>query len=102
MVTKFLARQKFRLDMGISFLVFWNYILLAITASANIAPLVGVRARWVALVLIVLTVFGVWALGYVLDKCGFPAAYQDEQNERNQMLKAIKNGQENSNYSESR
>ena len=84
-----LARQKFRIDLGISFLVFWNYILLAITASAYIAPLLGIRARWVASGMIIVTLFGVWFVGFVLDKSGFPKAYQAEQNERNEMLKKV-------------
>lgn len=86
---QFIARQKFRLDMGISFLVFWNYILLSITASAYIAPLLGIRARWIVAAMIPTTIAGVWGLGYVLDRCGFPTAYQAEMNDRNEMLKKV-------------
>ena len=86
----FLARQKFRFDLGVSFMIVVNLALLSITASAHLAPLAGIRARWVALGLVVVVGVSVWTLGYVLERAKFPDALQDVANEKNRMLKDVK------------
>lgn len=90
-MTYFLARLKYYLDQGASFTAFINLALLSITTSATIAPIVGVRGRWIALAMFPVVVITTGLIGYGLDKIGFPRAYTEEQNKRNDMLReAIK------------
>lgn len=86
---KWLARQKFRFDLGQGFLAMANFSLLALTASDKIALLFGVSACLIVLILVPFALCSVWLLGLLLDYSGFAKAYQAEQNHRNEMLKSL-------------
>ncbi len=84
---KFLAKQKFRFDLGTAFLSVVNFAFVVIAASDKLALLVDVPVKLMVLVLVPVAVGGAWLLGLLLDKMQFQNAYQDELNHRNEMLK---------------
>ncbi len=88
---RFLARQKFRFDLGISFLTVLNFLMVCIAASPTISTATGVPARWVVIVLVPMAILSVWLLGYALHRARFWHHYQDEQNECNELLKELRN-----------
>lgn len=88
-IMNWLARQKFRFDLGQGFLALVNFSLLAITASDKIASVIGISAMVTVLLLVPFSLCSVWLLGLTLDKSGFAKAYQAEQNHRNEMLKSL-------------
>jgi len=61
--------QKYRFDLGQSFLVVLNFTLLIITASDKLQIFFGIpRLRSLLIVLIPLGFIGVWLFGYFMDK----------------------------------
>ncbi|MBI3111666.1 MAG: hypothetical protein HYZ01_08845 [Ignavibacteriales bacterium] len=61
--------QKYRFDLGQSFLVVLNFTLLIITASDKLQVFFGIpRLRSLLIVLIPLGFIGVWLFGYFMDK----------------------------------
>lgn len=69
MITKFLFNQKFRFDMGQSFLSFINFTLLLITASDKIKNFFGIERTGFMVVIAVISGYGcVWLFGLFLDK----------------------------------
>lgn len=88
---KFIARQKLRFDLGQSFLAIVNLSFLVIAAGDKIAASLGLSPRVVVVLLIPSVLLGVWLMGWILDRCKFMHAYQDEYNLRNDLIvKAIK------------
>ena len=61
--------QKYRFDLGQSFLVVVNFTLLIITASDKLQIFFGIpRLRTVLIVIVPLGFVGVWLFGYFMDK----------------------------------
>ncbi len=61
--------QKYRFDLGQSFLVIVNFTLLIITASDKLMIFFGIpRLRELLIVIIPLGFLGVWLFGYFMDK----------------------------------
>lgn len=85
----FLARQKYRFDIGQGFLAVVNFAFVVLAASDKITSLVHVPARVLVPILVPSAVLLVWLLGLILDKMQFMQAYQEEQNRRNEMLSAV-------------
>lgn len=85
----FIARQKFRFDLGQGWLTVVNFAFVVIAASDKLATVFSVSVRVMVGVLVPLAVCSVWLLGYVLDRVQFSQAYQEEQNRRNEMLNRI-------------
>lgn len=70
---KNLVTQKFRFDLGVSFLTIVNLSLLSITASDKLQSFFeffGVEIDLYSVIglIMFLALFGTWAFGYVLDK----------------------------------
>ena len=86
---RFIARQKFRFDLGHSFLSILNFIFVVIAASDKIGTLVHLPARAIVCAAVPVSVIGVWCFGWILDRCRFWQAYQSETNDRNEMLKDV-------------
>lgn len=86
---KFIAKQKFRFDLGAGFLSVINFAFVVIAASDTLARWVNMPALVMVGILVPLAMFSVWIFGLILDKQQFSQAYQAEQNHRNEMLKAI-------------
>lgn len=84
----FLARQKFRFDLGQSFLTVINFAFVVVAASGTLAQVAHLRTRTMLVIAVPAAVAGVWLLGYTLDRMRFSQAYQEEQNRRNEMLRA--------------
>jgi hypothetical protein len=61
--------QKYRFDLGQSFLVVVNFTLLIITASDKLQIFFGIpRLRTVLILIVPLGFIGVWLFGYFMDK----------------------------------
>jgi hypothetical protein len=93
---RWFALWKFRLDNAVSFLVFANFILLSITASAPIQDFLLARLGWqfemysVVGVLVVSIVVCAFAFGLILDKVfHYTQNTMTIQNQRNPELSEI-------------
>ena len=61
--------QKYRFDLGQSFLIIVNFTLLIITASDKLQIFFGIpRLRSLLIVIVPLGFIGVWFFGYFMDK----------------------------------
>jgi hypothetical protein len=61
--------QKYRFDLGQSFLVIVNFTLLIITASDKLQIFFGIpRLRSLLIVIVPLGFVGVWCFGYFMDR----------------------------------
>jgi hypothetical protein len=61
--------QKYRFDLGQSFLVIVNFTLLIITASDKLMMFFGIpRLRELLVVIIPMGFLGVWLFGFFMDK----------------------------------
>lgn len=61
--------QKYRFDLGQSFLVVVNFTLLIITASDKLQIFFGIpRLRSLLIVIVPIGFIGVWLFGYFMDK----------------------------------
>ncbi len=66
---EFFFAQKYRFDLGQSFLVIVNFTLLIITASDKLMIFFGIeRLRSLLGVIIPLGFIGVWVFGYFMDR----------------------------------
>ena len=86
---QFLARQKYRFDIGQGFLAIVNFAFVVLAASDKITTLVHLPARLLVPILVPAALLCVWLLGLILDQMQFMHAYQEEQNRRNEMLTAV-------------
>ena len=85
----FLARQKYRFDIGQGFLAVVNFAFVVLAASDKITTLTHLPAKILVPLLVPLALIMVWLLGFVLDRMQFSQAYQEQQNLRNEMLSAV-------------
>jgi hypothetical protein len=85
----FLARQKYRFDIGQGFLAVVNFAFVVIAASDKLTTWLHVPAKVLVPILVPSAVLVVWLLGFMLDRMQFMQAYQEEQNRRNEMLSAV-------------
>lgn len=60
--------QKYRFDLGQSFLVVVNFTLLIVTASDKLQMFFGIPLKSLLSVIVPLAFIGVWLLGYFMDK----------------------------------
>lgn len=66
---EFFFAQKYRFDLGQSFLVVVNFTLLIITASDKLSLIFGIpRLRSLLLVIVPAGFLSVWLFGYFMDK----------------------------------
>lgn len=66
---EFFFAQKYRFDLGQSFLVVLNFTLLIITASDKLQIFFGIpRLRSLIILIVPLGFLGVWLFGYFMDK----------------------------------
>ena len=85
----FLARQKYRFDIGQGFLAIVNFAFVVIAASDKLTTLLHLPAKVLVPILVPSAMLVVWLIGFMLDKMQFMQAYQEEQNRRNEMLSAV-------------
>lgn len=72
--------QKYRFDLGQSFLVIVNFTLLIITASDKLMIFLGIpRLRELLVVIIPFGFFGVWLFGLFMDKVVRAAQMNERQ-----------------------
>ena len=88
-LVSWLARQKFRFDLGVSFMMVINLFLLSITASGTIYNATGIPAKMSVPIIVPLVILLVWCFGFCLDKVKFFDAIQNELNLRNKMLRDV-------------
>lgn len=66
---EFFFAQKYRFDLGQSFLVVVNFTLLIITASDKLQAFFGIpRLRSLLILIVPFAFLGVWVFGYLMDK----------------------------------
>ena len=66
---EFFFAQKYRFDLGQSFLVIVNFTLLIITAGDKLQIFFGIpRLRSLIILIVPLGFLGVWIFGYFMDK----------------------------------
>jgi hypothetical protein len=66
---EFFFAQKYRFDLGQSFLVIVNFTLLIITASDKLQIILGIpRLRSLLILIVPLGFILVWLFGYFMDK----------------------------------
>src|SRR3972149_2025211 len=66
---EFFFAQKYRFDLGQSFLVILNFTLLIITASDKLQIFFGIpRLRSLLVLIVPLGFLGVWVFGYFMDR----------------------------------
>jgi hypothetical protein len=72
--------QKYRFDLGQSFLVIVNFTLLIITASDKLQLFFGIpRLRSLLILIVPLGFLGVWFFGYFMDKVVRAAQMSERQ-----------------------
>ncbi len=72
--------QKYRFDLGQSFLVVVNFTLLIITASDKLQIFFGIpRLRSLLIVIVPLGFVGVWLFGYFMDRVVRAAQMSERQ-----------------------
>jgi hypothetical protein len=77
---EFFFAQKYRFDLGQSFLVIVNFTLLIITASDKLQIFFGIpRLRSLLIVIVPLGFIGVWIFGYFMDKVVRAAQMSERQ-----------------------
>lgn len=86
---RWIARQKFRFDLGQGFMGIATFTVALIGASDKLATLIHVPAKVMLVVLVPTAILSVWLFGYILDKKKFYHAYQAELNRRNEMLSKV-------------
>ena len=67
-IKKFIWAQKFRFDLGREFLPYVNFLLLVVATVGTFKELLGLSGFYVAPLLVVCTLFGMWVFGLVMDK----------------------------------
>ncbi|MBI4427955.1 MAG: hypothetical protein HY562_02435 [Ignavibacteriales bacterium] len=65
---EFFFAQKYRFDLGQSFLVVVNFTLLIITASDKLQIFLGMRLRSLIILIVPIGFLLVWCFGYFMDK----------------------------------
>ncbi len=80
---EFFFAQKYRFDLGQSFLVLVNFTLLIITASDKLQLFFGIpRLKSLIIVIVPLGFIGVWVFGYFMDKVVHAAQMTERQSLR--------------------
>ncbi|MFA5834354.1 MAG: hypothetical protein WDA22_12835 [Bacteroidota bacterium] len=88
--------QKYRFDLGQSFLVILNFTLLIITASDKLQIFFGIpRLRSLLIVIVPLGFIGVWLFGYFMDKVVRAAQMAERQSVKRSELWTKHNEQMN-------
>lgn len=84
---KLFARQKYRFDIGQSFMTVVNFSFVVLAASDKITSITGLNARVLVPIIVPIAIAAVWSIGFMFDRWKFMEAYQHEANLRNEMLK---------------
>jgi hypothetical protein len=80
---EFLFAQKYRFDLGQSFLVIVNFALLIITASDKLQIIFGIgRLRSLVILIVPVGFLAVWLFGYFMDKVVRAAQMAERQSMR--------------------
>ncbi len=91
---EFFFAQKYRFDLGQSFLVIVNFMLLIITASDKLQIFFGIpRLRSLLILIVPLGFLSVWFFGYFMDKVVRAAQMSERQSIKRSELWAHHNAQ---------
>ena len=64
-----MLEQRFRLSIGQQFLAYINFVLLVITASRELKPVLGIERTSVLVgIAVPVAFFFLWAIGYAMDR----------------------------------
>jgi hypothetical protein len=91
---EFFFAQKYRFDLGQSFLVIVNFTLLIITASDKLRIFFGIpRLASLLIVIVPIGFIGVWIFGYFMDKVVRAAQMSERQSMKRSEVWADHNAQ---------
>jgi hypothetical protein len=91
---EFFFAQKYRFDLGQSFLVVVNFTLLIITASDKLQVFLGIpRLRSLIILIVPIGFIGVWVFGYFMDKIVRAAQMAERQSMKRSEVWARHNDQ---------
>lgn len=90
-LSQFIVRQKYRFDIGASFLTVVNFALLLVVAAEKLQGFLGIsKARYFVILGALAGLCGVWLLGFLLDRyVKVIQLYNREANERNEAIQDI-------------
>lgn len=80
---QFLFRQKVRFDIGMTLFAFVNFALVVVAAGDKLSSFFHVNTRTLLVIIVPGAVFGVWLIGYVMDRLQYMQGYHKEMNDRN-------------------
>jgi hypothetical protein len=87
---QFLARQKYRFDLGLMPMQVIQFSIIIIAAAPTLQTVIHVQVKTLVAILVPISIFLVWLIGWLMDKAKFADAYQHEQNQRNKMLNEVR------------
>ena len=80
---RWLLKHKFIVDTGFQVLPLVNFTLLIVAVSDKLLKITGISRVWILLVITVpAAFFGIWFIGYVMDRLGYNQGLQEEQLKR--------------------
>lgn len=85
-ILQLFARQKYRFDIGQSFMTVVNFSFVVLAASDKITSFTGLDAKVLVPIIVPAAIAAVWTIGFIFDRMRFMEAYQHEANLRNEML----------------
>lgn len=73
-------KQKYRFDLGYSFMVFLNFTLLIVTASDKLKTAFDIPSiKELLIILVPMGFLGMWVMGYILDRFVKSQHYQENE-----------------------
>jgi len=90
---EFFFAQKYRFDLGQSFLVIVNFTLLIIAASDKLQIFFGIRLRSLLILIVPIGFFFVWLFGFFMDKIVRAAQMSERQSVKRSELWTLHNSQ---------
>lgn len=88
-IIPFLARQKFRFDIGQGLAAIINMGLITISAAPHIAQIIPLPSWLIATVILPVSLFAVWLAGYIWERVGGFREYTTQLNNHNEILKKL-------------
>lgn len=85
----FLARQKFRLDVGQGLASIISMGLLSVSAAPHIGGWLGISGMAAAAAILPGAILSVWLAGFIWEKVGGFREYQSQINRHNEILEKL-------------
>lgn len=87
---QWLFRQKYKFDLGGSWMSIVNLSLLVIASGDKLTTLLGLPTRILVVLIVPCAIFSVWLVGFLMDRyLKMAECYNREANSRNELLTEI-------------